>query len=254
MATPPRSAAGEVLQRAEQAPHRGAGAADDDGAGHAAASGDGADRRVAARHSEAHRPRRRIGSAQPGRRRGHTPSTPVHARRRRHDAAMTTRPDAARGPVHRHRPRRHRRPRPRRGDRLLRATPTACARCTRRPTRSRASARRCWPSATRGALHPAARAALARVDDREVPRPQRPRPAAARLPRRRRRGGRRAPCASAGCGCSTTRPERGTAGQPGQLRPPQGRRRRAVELVQPAAARTAETSRTPRSQHRLPHR
>ena len=55
-----------------------------------------------------------------------------------------------RPPVHLHRPRRHRRARPRRGDRALPRRRSGWRSSTRRPTRSRASARRWWPSATRG--------------------------------------------------------------------------------------------------------
>ena len=53
-------------------------------------------------------------------------------------------------------------------------------------------------------VHPAARAALRGVDDREVPRPLRPGHAAARLPRHRRRGRVGRSCASAACACCTT--------------------------------------------------
>ena len=83
------------------------------------------------------------------------------------------------------------------------ATPSACG---------------CAPGGQRGAgrprgddgrrrlrlLHPAARAAERRVDDREVPRPLRPRHPAAGLPGHRPRRGHARRCASAACGCCTT--------------------------------------------------
>ena len=116
--------------------------------------------------------------------------------------------------------------RPGRGDRVLRAGPSACAACTRRSTRSRASARRCSPSATPAAASSCWRR-CAGLADREVPGP-----AAARASSRwrtRSTTSRRRPrtCAARACGCSTTSRDAGTAGSPGQLRPPQGRRRGA---------------------------
>ena len=115
----------------------------------------------------------------------------------------TARP--ARRAVHHDRPRRHRRPRPGRGDRLLRPglRRAVGARGDQRGAgRPRGDARR----RRRRHPHPAARPADAGVDDREVHRPLRPGPAAAGLPGRRRRGGQRDPARARACGCSTTPP------------------------------------------------
>ena len=84
------------------------------------------------------------------------------------------------------------------------ATPSAWRPCTRRPTRSRACARRWSRVGDSGLVHPAARAAHARLDDREVPRPLRPRRAAARLPGRATSRPSPPSCASAACACCTT--------------------------------------------------
>ena len=107
------------------------------------------------------------------------------------------------------------------------ATPSAWRRCTRRPTRSRASARRWSRSATqmiRRFLHPAARPAHPGLDDREVPGPRRPRHAAAGLPGRGRRSRLRR-AARARRTPPVRRPPPRYVRLARQLRPPQGRRR-----------------------------
>ncbi len=115
-----------------------------------------------------------------------------------------------------HRPRRDRGRRPRRGDRLLRAASSACAACTPRRTRSRAYARRCSPSARRtdgGCLQLLA-PLTPDVDDREVPRPQRPGRAAGRVHGGRRRRDLRG-AARAGRAAALRRPAAGHRRTPG---------------------------------------
>ena len=73
-----------------------------------------------------------------------------------------------------------------------------------------------------------------RVDDREVPRPQRARRAAGGLHRRGHRRGRRDRCASAGCDCSTTQPRRGTSDSRVNFIHPKDAGGVLVELVEPA--------------------
>ena len=85
--------------------------------------------------------------------------------------------------------------------------------------------------------HPAARAADAGVDDREVHRPLRPGPAAARLPGRGRRGGERHP-ARAGLRLLYDAPKRGTADSRVNFVHPKDTGGVLVELVEPAADRT----------------
>ena len=107
------------------------------------------------------------------------------------------------------------------------ATPSACSWCTRRPTRSRASARRWSPSATPARASSCSRrstpeSTIAKFLDRSGPGLQQ---LAYRVDRRR--GGRARSCASAACACCTTSPGAARPDSPDQLRAPQGRRRRA---------------------------
>ncbi|CAA9227568.1 MAG: Methylmalonyl-CoA epimerase @ Ethylmalonyl-CoA epimerase, partial [uncultured Blastococcus sp.] len=130
----------------------------------------------------------------------------------------------ARRAVHHHRPRRHRRPGPRRGHRVLRAG-------LRRALRARGDERGAGrPRGDAGRRerrhpHPAARAADAGVDDRQVHRPVRSRPAAAGVQGRGRRGGQRHP-PRARPAPAVRRPQARDLGQPGELHPSEGRRRR----------------------------
>ena len=80
------------------------------------------------------------------------------------------------------------------------------------------------------------------LDDREVPRPLRPRRAAGRLPGRRPRRGQR-DAARARRAPAVRRPQARHLGLPGQLHPPQGRRRRARRARRPAtdASRSARS-------------
>ena len=103
--------------------------------------------------------------------------------------------------------------------------PSACTRCTRRPTRSRASARRCSPSATASTriqlLAPLTpESTIAKFIGRSGPGLQQ---LAFRVDRRR--GGERDP-ARARAAAALRRPQARHGRQPGELRPPQGRRRR----------------------------
>ena len=101
--------------------------------------------------------------------------------------------------------------------------------------------------------HPAARPADAGVDDREVHRPLGPGPAAAGLPGRRRRGGLRDP-ARARPAAALRRPEARHRRQPGQLRPPQGRRRRARRARPARELATDRVATVTAGNISLPHR
>ena len=140
-----------------------------------------------------------------------------------------------RAPVHRHRPRRHRRARPRRGHRVLRDH-LRHAPGARGDQRGAGRPRGDDGRRRLRLLPPAARAAVAGVDDREVPRPLRARassswPTGSPTSRRSARS-----CASAACACCTTsrgaaRRTRGsTSSTP---RTPAGV---LVELVEPASS------------------
>ena len=128
--------------------------------------------------------------------------------------------------LRRDRPRRHRRGRPRRGDRLLPRHLRDAQRARGDQRASRASARRCSPSgrpprAVRPAARPAARRTRRSRSSSTATGPGcsrslHGRPTSTRPARR---------CASGACGCST-RPRAGHRRQPGQLRAPEGRRRR----------------------------
>ena len=121
-----------------------------------------------------------------------------------HDDRMSL-PTPSRSPLHGHRPRRHRGARPGRGDRLL-------PRHLRHGDRARGDQRGAGRPRGDGRgrrlriVHPAARPAHARVDDRQVPRPLRARRAAGRLPRRGRRRPSPQSSASAASGSCTTSP------------------------------------------------
>ena len=235
IATPPRSAAGEVLQRAEQPAHRGAGAADDDRAGHGASSAGppplatvsvaqtrvGLLTRIGRPVNDATRRRARP----PGVRRATSdvtsrdvcaagcprdqrpgPACPASCSPRSTTSASPSRTWTRRSPST---------PRP-----------SACSRCTRRPTRSRASARRCSPSATAttriqllAPLTP--ESTIAKFIGRSGPGLQQ-----LAFRGRGRRGGQRDP-ARARPPAALRRPRARHGRQPRQLRPPQGRRRRA---------------------------
>ena len=167
-----------------------------------------------------------------------------------HDVGHDRAPGPPRAPVHRDRPRRHRRARPGRGHRLL----PRHVRHARRPRGDQRGAGGARGDGRRRRLrlaHPAPRPALRGVDDRQVPRPLRPGHAAARLPRHRRRGrvgrparARRAP--------AVRRPAPRHVRQPDQLHPPQGRRRRPrrARRARGPAARRTDAGGSPR--HRRP--
>ena len=136
---------------------------------------------------------------------------------------MTAPLDIPAPPVHLHRPRRHRRARPRRGDRALPRRRSAW-RSTHQETNEEQGVREAMVAVgDSGSLHPAARPARRELHDREVPRPLRPGPPAARLPRHRRRAGLR---------------------DPARARPPAAVRRPA-SAAPPTPGSTSSTPRTP---------
>ncbi|CAA9315000.1 MAG: Methylmalonyl-CoA epimerase @ Ethylmalonyl-CoA epimerase, partial [uncultured Nocardioidaceae bacterium] len=133
--------------------------------------------------------------------------------------------DRPRPPADRDRPRRHRRAGPRRRHRLLRShvRPEGGA-----PGGERGAGRTGGDARRRrlGQLDPAARPAVGRLDDRQVPGAARSGDPAAGLPGSRPGRRHRGPAQSRRPAALPAGPSR-YVGQPGELRPPQGRRRRA---------------------------
>ena len=205
MATPPRSAADWSFSPPEQAADRGARTGDDHGSGHDFLQGNsgraGHRDRGADPVDTTHPNPARRGVGAPATVRKRSQGVP-RAERTDHDEGHG-RLSGSGAPVHRDRPRRHRRPRPRRGDGLL---PGAVRhdRGARGDQRGAGRARGDGRGRRLRIVHPAAGPAERELHDRQVPRPLRARHPAAGLPGRptSTRSGRC--CGSAACACCTT--------------------------------------------------